>query len=299
MRMEQLKYLVEVAEAKSMSKAAERLFVSPQAVSKAIKQLEEELDATLLVRTSTGVEFTTVGESVVRVAENMLKEEYLISRIVAESKHSLHEDTVFSIRICSTSAITNIVLPEVIAKFSRLGAQIIPRIYYVQSLEELFLHLEEGRCDLGLTTYNEEELFRKFMLHQEKLDMDLLAQDEQVVVMDQHIYQPEWEKLSPVDFQNHFCSMFSMLPTDDWENDVQARYVMRSNDADFHRSMIKKANAYVLMPRLAYQHFFGGKSYVALPLDGERPPLMHAAVYRKGTLENIRKLISMIRLGLQ
>ena len=55
MRMEQLRYLVESAEAKSMSRAAERLFVSPQAVSKGIRQLEDELDVTLLVRTSTGL----------------------------------------------------------------------------------------------------------------------------------------------------------------------------------------------------------------------------------------------------
>ncbi|MBO5114557.1 MAG: LysR family transcriptional regulator, partial [Peptococcaceae bacterium] len=61
MRMEQLKYLVDVAETKSMTKTAERLFVTPQAVSKNIKQLEMELDTTLLVRTSAVVEFTHLG----------------------------------------------------------------------------------------------------------------------------------------------------------------------------------------------------------------------------------------------
>ena len=41
MRMEQLKYLVDIAETKSMSKTAERMFVSPQAVSQSIKQLSD------------------------------------------------------------------------------------------------------------------------------------------------------------------------------------------------------------------------------------------------------------------
>ena len=75
MRTEQLKYLVDVAETGSMNKSADRLFVSPQAVSKAIKQLEEELGAELLVRTRLGVTLTNVGESIVALAQNMLLEE--------------------------------------------------------------------------------------------------------------------------------------------------------------------------------------------------------------------------------
>ncbi|MBQ3205000.1 MAG: LysR family transcriptional regulator, partial [Peptococcaceae bacterium] len=60
MRMEQLKYLVDIAETKSMSKTAERMFVSPQAVSQSIKQLETELDTELLVRTNMGVLLTKI-----------------------------------------------------------------------------------------------------------------------------------------------------------------------------------------------------------------------------------------------
>ena len=75
MRTEQLKYLVDVAENGSMNKTAERLFVSPQAVSKAIKQLEEELGVELLVRTRMGVSLTGIGDSIVALAENMLMEE--------------------------------------------------------------------------------------------------------------------------------------------------------------------------------------------------------------------------------
>ena len=138
----------------------------------------------------------------------MLKEERLMNRIISESKQVLHEDNVFPIRICSTSAITNIVLPEIIAKFSHMGVKIIPRIYYVQTVDEVFEHLEGDLCDLGLLTYNEEELFRKFIPYQENLDMDLLARDEQVVVMDQHLYRPGMESLTAEEYQNYFCSMF-------------------------------------------------------------------------------------------
>ena len=86
MRTEQLKYLVDVAETKSMSKTAERMFVSPQAVSQSIKQLEMELDIELFVRNSQGVSLTKLGEGIVEKAKTMLREEQAMSQMIAESK---------------------------------------------------------------------------------------------------------------------------------------------------------------------------------------------------------------------
>ncbi len=299
MRMEQLRYLVEVAEAKSMSKAAERLFVSPQAVSKGIRQLEEELDVTLLVRTSTGAELTRLGESVVVLAANMLRDEMQMNRLIAADKQHGQEDNTFTIRICSTSAIINLMLPDIIAKFSHMGIKLIPNIYTVNTLSEVFEHVESGKCGLGLVTYNEEALIRQFAAYQDSLHMDLLVRDEQVVVMDAHVHRPERDVLAIEEFDSHYRSMFSIMPTDEWQNTAESVHVMRSNDADFHRAMIKKNDAYVLMPRLAYRHFFGGKSYVALPLEGAWPAMLHAAIYRKGIPELFQRFISLIRLDLQ
>jgi AraC-like DNA-binding protein len=72
MRTEQLKYLVDVAETKSMSKTAEKMFVSPQAVSQSIRQLETELDIELFVRNSQGVSLTKLGEGIVEKAKAMM-----------------------------------------------------------------------------------------------------------------------------------------------------------------------------------------------------------------------------------
>ncbi len=299
MRTEQLKYLVDVAETKSMSKTAERLFVSPQAVSKAIKQLESELDVELMVRTSIGIVLTKTGETITELAKNILKAEDQMHQVVAKSKQRTYQDNRFFIRICSTSAIINMVLPEIISKFAHININIVPRIYMVDSIQDVLEQVESGKCDLGLLTYNEEELFRKFVLYQHALDMDLLARDEQVVVMDQHLYHTGQETVSEEVFRTHFCTMFCMMPIDENSHYTTEVHVTRSNDADFHRAMIKKADAYVLMPRLAYQYFFSGKSYIALPLAGERPAMLHAAVYRKDAVEELRHFAALIRVGLQ
>ena len=299
MRMEQLKYLVDIAETKSMSKTAEHMFVSPQAISKAIKQLETELEVDLLVRTSTGVTFTGIGERIVGVAQNILKEEQYMSQMIAEYKQQAHRENVFPVRICSASAIINVVLPDIIARFAHINVNIIPRIFMADSLQDVFQQVESGKCDLGLLTYNEEELFRQFAKYRHVLDMDLLARDEQVVVMDQHMYRTGQEYVTAEEFRTHFCSMFCLTPIDKMAHYTEEVHVTRSNDADFHRAMIKRAGAYVLMPRLAYQYFFPSKSYVALPLEGHHYPMLHAAVYRKDAAEELRKFTSLIRINLQ
>ena len=61
MEIRQLRYFLAVANARSFLKAADSLFVSRQAVSKAITQLEDELGVSLFVRTQNGAMMTPAG----------------------------------------------------------------------------------------------------------------------------------------------------------------------------------------------------------------------------------------------
>lgn len=72
MRMKQLLYFTIVAEEKSIEKASQRLYVSRQAVSKAIQNLEYDLNKTLLTRLSNGVELTEDGKEVLDIAKQIL-----------------------------------------------------------------------------------------------------------------------------------------------------------------------------------------------------------------------------------
>ena len=57
MRMEQLRCIVDIAKTGSLTSTAKRLFVSQQAVSKSISQLEEELGVNILIRSKNGCKF--------------------------------------------------------------------------------------------------------------------------------------------------------------------------------------------------------------------------------------------------
>ena len=62
MNTKDLKCFQAVYEEKSVSRAARRLFITPQGLSKIIRQLEEELQASLFVRTARGMEATESGK---------------------------------------------------------------------------------------------------------------------------------------------------------------------------------------------------------------------------------------------
>lgn len=61
MEIKQLRVFLAVADAKSFLKAADDLFISRQAISKTIKQLEDELETELFVRNQNGAMMTPAG----------------------------------------------------------------------------------------------------------------------------------------------------------------------------------------------------------------------------------------------
>ena len=57
--------LLALSEKKSISKAAEKLFITQPALSKRIQKIEKELDIQLLCRTSKGILLTPLGEGII------------------------------------------------------------------------------------------------------------------------------------------------------------------------------------------------------------------------------------------
>lgn len=72
MKFQQIKYVIEVANTGSISKAAKNLFMSQPNVSNAIKDLEDELGITIFLRTNNGISITGEGTEFLRYAKIML-----------------------------------------------------------------------------------------------------------------------------------------------------------------------------------------------------------------------------------
>ncbi|TDL71127.1 LysR family transcriptional regulator [Rhodococcus qingshengii] len=72
MNILQLEYVIEVAKTKSLIKAAENLHLSPSGISKAISNLESELQMKIFNRSRLGAELTEEGEFIVSKAQEIM-----------------------------------------------------------------------------------------------------------------------------------------------------------------------------------------------------------------------------------
>lgn len=73
MELQQMRYVIAIAEEQSFTRAAERCFVVQSSLSHQIKALERELGVTLFARTSRRVELTAAGEAFLPAARASLE----------------------------------------------------------------------------------------------------------------------------------------------------------------------------------------------------------------------------------
>ena len=146
MTLQQLQYLVAIAETNSINQAAQSLFVSQSSISKAIKQLEEELGTTLIVRTKNGAVLTKAGSEAMMIASHILSaHDYLRDNLKNRTEVlSPHERKLC--RIGSSSMFLRALSPSAISQTD----------YSIGSIEKTDNWMEtvklvlEGNCDIGL-----------------------------------------------------------------------------------------------------------------------------------------------------
>ena len=294
MRMEQLRCLVDIAQTHSITNTAQRLFMTQQAVSSRIKQLEADLGVELLVRTNAGVYLTAVGEEVLIRVQQILDIERDITQLCMRQSQEVSGEPI-CIRVCSTSSVANIVLPDIVAKLDAKAQKVSLQITLTNDIEDLFTQVQHNQCDIGFLTYNETELYRKFASYESELLLDPLARDELIAVTDRKFCKEEQELLTESEYAQRIITLYNIVSIDDSKEVTKRETMVSSNDADFHRRMIEKTGAIVIMPTLAYQYFFSSKKYVGLPMELGNVPLIHGAVYRKDADLRMKDFASMIR----
>ena len=73
MELRHLKYFVAVAENLNFSRAATQLYISQPALSRQIKNLEDELSVILFIRQSDGLKLTEAGKFFLRTSKGYFK----------------------------------------------------------------------------------------------------------------------------------------------------------------------------------------------------------------------------------
>ena len=123
-----------VAEAGSISKAAEAAHISQPALSKAVRELEKQLGMPLMERTARGVVLTGAGEALREHARAIFELERAAEEAVAA--HRNLEGGV--LRIGASTTLSTYVLPPLLGEFARLHPHLTLRL-----ARENTRHIEE------------------------------------------------------------------------------------------------------------------------------------------------------------
>lgn len=170
MRLEQLKYLVEIYRSKSISLAAERTHISQPALSSAISKLEDELGVQLLKRTNQGVYPTETGELVIQKSIEVIEALQDIASIARVNSSDLQEDVSLGVEINVNIAF----MPKVFAEFK----QRCPKANIFQKVGEsnnILRDVKSGKADFGIIIGTDELAESKDVITRELLHDNLVV----------------------------------------------------------------------------------------------------------------------------
>lgn len=145
MELRQLYYFLEVAKQKNMTKAAEVLHISQPALSKMVKNLEEELGMTLIIRSNKSSEVTDAGRIVMEYAQKMMA-------LLDEMSTTLSDMTNLqrgSIHIGIPPIAGSLLFPKAIAEFHKAYSNI--KIHITEyPAPKLIREVLDGEIELGI-----------------------------------------------------------------------------------------------------------------------------------------------------
>lgn len=191
MNTKELNGFLQICKEKSITKAAKTLDISPQGLSKMIKNIENELDVELFKRTTSGIEITEYGYAFVKRAKNILKElEYMNSEM-----KNIKEDKRKDIRLASSYEIFRYLKPDCIIQFKKENPDInlLYQEYPDIRVDERILN-DDADIGLAIGPVDDENLEKKFL---KSFKVYLLVNKEHPLV---HKKVIKYEDLNNVDF---------------------------------------------------------------------------------------------------
>jgi LysR family transcriptional regulator, hydrogen peroxide-inducible genes activator len=147
MDLAQLEYFLAVAEERSISRAAARMFVSQPALSERIRLLEREAGSPLFDRLPRGVVLTQAGEAFAKAARRMLQEWHDARRQVSDAAGSAGG----TLAIGAIPTIAPFVLPDMLSRMSVDMPDV--KINVVEDVTSSLLQMSEhGELDVALVS---------------------------------------------------------------------------------------------------------------------------------------------------
>lgn len=148
MELKDLRYFVEIAEQKSIRKAAASLYVSQPNLTRAMQGLENEIGVELLKRSNKGVELTEIGESLYFYAKSILQQVDVVGKLSKQMQQTIQSKVGV--------AVAGVIMADdlMFECYEQISARHTNLMIYETTVEKVLEHVEELEADFGVVSVN-------------------------------------------------------------------------------------------------------------------------------------------------
>ena len=274
MTLNELRYIVAVAQEKNFGRAAQRCFISQPALSVAIQKLEEELKTQLFERGKSEITVTPVGERIVEQAHKVLEEAARIRDIAQAGRNQL----AGLFRLGAIYTVAPYLLPDLVPALNARAPE-MPLEIEENITEQLEAALKTGRIDAAIIAlpFQPSGIATEF-LYEEPF---------QVIVPQRH----PWAKRKSIDpselagehailLNVGHCFRDQVLESCPELNRGDTP-VTRSNSLETIRNMVASGLGISVLPRDALTPKYHSRLVVPVPFAKPVPSRRIALAYRK------------------
>jgi DNA-binding transcriptional LysR family regulator len=283
MTLQQLRYVITIADSGSMNEAAKQLYISQPSLSGSVKELEQELGFEVFLRSNRGVVITPEGEEFLGYARQVVEQYKLLNDRYIE-KNSKQK---FSVSMQHYSFAVKAFV-EVVKRF---GMEEYEFAVHETTTYQVIENVKNFKSELGIlyiNDFNEKVMYKLF--HENSLDfVELFACDTYVYLWSGHPLATKNE-ISMQELEAYPCLAFdqgknaSFFLSEEQLSTYDYKRLIKANDRATMLNLMVGLEAYTLCSGIICEDL-NGYAYKAVPLK-ESEKMRIGYIKRKGAIDS-------------
>lgn len=280
MTLQQLRYAIAVADSGSMNEAAKRLFISQPSLSGMIKELEEEVDMQIFLRSNRGILITPEGEEFLGYARQVVEQ------------YRLMEDRYIEKKVKKKFSVSTQHYTFAVKAFVELVKQVGMKEYefaiYETKTYDIMEAVKTFKSEIGILYMNEfnQKVMEK-LLHENSLEfVELFPCDTCVYLWTGHPLANQ-ESISMKELEEYPCLSFdqgtnnSFYLAEEMLSTYEYKKIIKASDRATVLNLMVGLNGYTLCSGIICEEL-NGYDYKAVPLK-EEDMMRIGYIKRKGS----------------
>ncbi len=278
MTLQQLKYVITIADCGSMNEAAKQLFIAQPSLSGTVKELEKELGITLFIRSNRGITITPDGS------------EFLVHARQVLDQYSVLEDRYISKLIKKKFSVSTQHYTFAVKAFVELVQEIGMDDYefalHETKTADVISHVKDFKSELGIIYINQiNEHFIKKILREYEIDfLELLSCETYVYLYKDHPLADQ-ASISMEQLKSYPCiafeqgSKYSFHFSEEMKSTYDYSKLIKVDDRATALNLMVGLNAYTLCSGIICEEL-NGYGHIAIPLQ-ESEPMTIGIIHRQ------------------